>query len=122
MSRIEEKYATRSAIASLQKLLSESAKKGDPAAVKAYADAAYELSLLVKALLTERSKTVPVTLSGGIFKNGSLILGPLEGYLKEEDVCLKEAEYSPVEGAVLMACREKDMKSAEKVLSSWKNR
>jgi len=51
-------------------------KQGDPKALKIYAEAAYEFSLVVKALIGrldfKQDETILVSYSGGVFKAGRL--------------------------------------------------
>ena len=97
----------RNKIASLAKLLYKAAQAGDKKAVKLYKQAAYEHSLIVKALIKKlnftRAKKIPVSYSGGVFKAGYFILEPLKEYIKEENVKLIEPILKPVTGAALYA-------------------
>ena len=106
MGLLEQKYYPyRDRLASLQKLLSDCAKQGDPEACRIYEEAAYELSLMVKALYRNLhfQKQIDVSYTGGIFQNGEIILKPLERELSGLPVILKKPDHEPVCGAVLMA-------------------
>ena len=101
----QEYYPYRDRLASLQKLLSDRAKQGDPEACRIYEEAAYELSLMVRALYRDLhfQRPIPVSYTGGIFRNGDIILKPLQRELSDLPVSLKEPDHEPVCGAVLMA-------------------
>ena len=121
MTFIEENYASRKDLASLQKILSQAAKEGDPSCIRAYEDAAYELSLMIKAL-KERSlleEPVTVTCTGGIFNNGELIMEPLRKYTERDSVVFEKSICSPSQGAALMAIRETSEENYRTVLKKW---
>jgi len=97
----------RDEIAKLQLLLNKAADQGDRYAVDCYKRAAYELSIIVSAIINQLNfdadKSITVSYSGGIFKAGELILSPLREYLRERNIVLKEPLLSPVAGAALYA-------------------
>lgn len=97
----------RDEIAKLQLLLNRAADQGDCYAVDAYKQAAYELSLIVSAIIKrlnfDADKSIAVSYSGGVFKAGDLIFIPLKKYLNECNITLKEPLLSPVAGAALCA-------------------
>ncbi len=101
----QEYYPHRDKLASLQKLLSDCARQGDPEACRLYEEAAYELSLMVRALYRDLhfQKQISVSYTGGIFRNEDIILKPLQKELSDLPVTLKEPDHEPVCGAVLMA-------------------
>lgn len=94
----------RTKIADLSKLLYIAAASGDESAITAYEEAAYELSLVAKAVANDLdfNSKVPVTVSGGVFNSGEYIMNPLQGYLKD-DFELCNAMTSPAKGAALLA-------------------
>ena len=97
----------RDEIAKLQLLLNKAAEQGDRYAVDLYRQAAYELSLIVSAIIDKLDfdvdKSVIVSYSGGIFKAGDIIMAPLKDYVAKYNVTLKEPLLSPVTGAALNA-------------------
>lgn len=97
----------RGKIAALAILLYKAALAGDKQAALIYKNAAYEHSLIIKALIKKLSftehKNITVSYSGGVFKAGSFILDPLKEYLKEEKIELIEPILKPVTGAALYA-------------------
>jgi len=97
----------RDEIAKLQLLLNKAAEQGDRYAVDLYRQAAYELSLIVSAIIDKLNfdvdKSVIVSYSGGIFKAGDIIMAPLKDYVAKYNVTLKEPLLSPVTGAALNA-------------------
>lgn len=100
----------RQETAKLQMLLYSAAECGDESAKSAYRHAAYELAISVEAVrkAAEIGEQAPVSYSGGLFKTGDLILRPFEEALNSlsSGYRLQEPEFSPVEGALLMAARE----------------
>jgi len=97
----------RDKIASLAILLYKAALAGDKQAVLIYRNAAYEHSLIIKALIKKLSfkenKKITVSYSGGVFKAGSFILDPLKEYLNEEKIEFIEPILKPITGAALYA-------------------
>jgi N-acetylglucosamine kinase-like BadF-type ATPase len=96
---------SRRKTAALQFLLMESATAGDEYAIRAYSDAAYELSLLVAAIrhkLKMEDKTI-VSYSGGLFKAGDFIMKPLKDNLNLNEIEFKSPLLQPVGGAILFA-------------------
>ena len=109
----------RQKIAKLQKLLCSAACNGDESAKEAYRKAAYELAISVEAVrnMAEIEGPAHVSYSGGLFKAGELILGPLEEALSSlySGYMLQKPEFSPAEGALLKAARALDGDIEEKV-------
>lgn len=103
---IEEEYMPfRDKVASLQMILMEAAVQGDESARNLYAEAAFELALIVKAVYRSLNMKngCRVSYSGGLFQVGALVLKPFEAYLKPLAVTLAAPENSPVQGAVFLA-------------------
>lgn len=104
----------REAIAKMQIYLSEAAKKGDFRARRLYDTAAYELFISIKGIYRklgfspEAPVPVPVSYSGGIFRNGDLILDPLKRYLKQLAINLTPPYLPPVQGGILLAAQNID--------------
>lgn len=100
----------RDAVAKLQILLNKAADEGDKYAVQLYKDAAYELSLIIRAIIgsLDFPKTAPVNISysGGVFKAGGYIFDPLKENLCDINYTLSEPLLIPVTGAALYALRE----------------
>jgi N-acetylglucosamine kinase-like BadF-type ATPase len=97
----------RDKIAELALILYEAAIDGDQKAIAIYQEAAYEYSLIVKALLNKLQfmpeKEVSVSYSGGVFKAGEFILKPLKEFLSKERVKFNQPILQPVTGAALYA-------------------
>ena len=97
----------RDEIAKLQLLLYKAAEQGDRYAIGLYKQAAYELSLMVFAIINQLNfdagKSLLVSYSGGVFKAGELIFAPLREYLSGYNITLQEPILSPVTGAALYA-------------------
>ncbi len=97
----------REKIAALQIILAQAAAAGDDAAINAYADAARELALMVKAvrsrLVFGDAKAVAVSCTGGLFRSGALIRVPLQSQLPDDQFLLSEPCFSPAAGALLGA-------------------
>jgi len=97
----------RDKVAKLQELLCEAAEAGDASAINLYDDAARELFLSVRgvcrALGLGQNGGVDCSYSGGVFKAGELIFGPLRRYLNEIDVRLVPPVLDPARGAALVA-------------------
>ncbi len=104
---VAAKLDTRDKMAELARLLFEAAQAGDPSAVQAYADSAYEQSLTVRALLERLQfapgKPVNVSYTGGVFAAGSLILKPLAAFLADTHAVLQPPLLRPAVGAALYA-------------------
>ena len=104
----------REAIAKMQIYLSAAAKKGDFRARRLYYAAAYELFISIKGIYRklgfspEAPVPVPVSYSGGIFRNGDLILDPLKRYLKQLAIKLTPPYLPPVQGGILLAAQNID--------------
>ncbi|MEA4890622.1 MAG: BadF/BadG/BcrA/BcrD ATPase family protein [Clostridiaceae bacterium] len=97
----------REKIAALQIILAQAAAAGDSAALSAYADAARELSLMVKAVRSRLAygvaEVVAVSCTGGLFRAGDLIRKPLQNQLPDDQFLLSEPCFSPAAGAILGA-------------------
>lgn len=103
---LDELKADRTEIADLAKLLYKAAEEGDVSAIEAYREAAYELYLVAYAIANEMSfdDQIPVSVSGGVFKVGNLILDPLEELLKKDGrFVLEKPKTTPARGAALFA-------------------
>ena len=96
----------RTEIAQFSKFAYDLALQGDPAALRIFHDAAFELHLMVKALICKLDfgeKIVKVSYSGGVFNSGDIILRPLSEYLSSLNVQLVKPVFSPSIGACLLA-------------------
>lgn len=96
---------SRSEIASLSKVAYELALQGDPVTLQIFDDAAFELHLMVKALIKRLNfgENVKVSYSGGVFNSGDLILKPLLKHLCSLNAQLAEPVFCPSIGAALLA-------------------
>lgn len=100
----------RKEIAELQRLLHESAIKGDQMALGAYRDAAHELSLIIKAIRRDLSfppdECTKVSYSGGLFHPEGLLKGYLEQSISDINACLIPPQLTPAAGAALYAMKK----------------
>ena len=91
----------------MQLLLNKAADQGDSYAVNLYKEAAYELNLVVAAIIDkldfDAGQSITVSYSGGVFKAGNLLLDPLKEYVSKYNITFKEPQLSPVSGAALYA-------------------
>jgi N-acetylglucosamine kinase-like BadF-type ATPase len=114
----------RKEIANLALIVHKAALKGDHIALKAYKEAAYELSLIVIAIenkLNFNEKIIDITYSGGVFNAGKLILKPLEKYIDKYNINLKKPLLKPVTGAALYAMiLDSNIKLTEKLINKLK--
>jgi N-acetylglucosamine kinase-like BadF-type ATPase len=104
-------HGKRAETASLQKMLCDAARLGDPWAIQAYGRAADELALLAIALRDKLSfkEPVKVSYSGSIFKAGDFITKPFRGRLEGRGFIACEPRFTPIQGAMLLAARRVDM-------------
>jgi len=99
----------RDEIAKLALLLDQAVEHGDKKAVEIFNQAAYELSLIVSAIINKlnfkANKNILVSYSGGIFKSGNYILKPMKSYIyhRHKNVKLVKPILRPVIGAALYA-------------------
>ena len=104
---LETEYAPcRDKVASLQRILLEAARDGDPAAVRLYGKAAEELSLLVEGTARELhlgEEPFAESYSGGLFHAGAFVLKQLEQNVSHIGGYLREPSHDPVWGAVQLA-------------------
>lgn len=97
----------RDKIASLAKLLSKAAEKGDIYALKLYQEAAYEYSLIIKAITKklnfDSAEKITVSYSGGVFKAEQFVLNPLKNYLDSDRYELQSPILNPGLGSAFYA-------------------
>jgi N-acetylglucosamine kinase-like BadF-type ATPase len=97
----------RDEIAKLAMLVYQAAQQDDAKAFALYDQAGYEHCLTVKSIIHQLHFTagedILVSYSGGVFKAGEFILGPMKRYLKQERVQLIKPVFMPVTGAALYA-------------------
>lgn len=96
---------SRTKIASLSKLACSLALENDPAVLKIFNDAAYELSCLISTLSNEFEEKCTVSYIGGVWKSGNLIFTPLKSYLSDK-INITTPKYDPSYGACLIAFRK----------------
>lgn len=117
----DELQMKRERIAELALLLYKAATEGDQEAITLYEEAAYEYSLIVKAIITKLSfapeEKITVSYSGGVFKAGELILKPLQEFLSTEPVTLIPPILQPVTGAALYAWELRQQKREDTLIS-----
>lgn len=106
----------RQKTAALQLLLREAALAGDPDAMAAYTSAAQELYLSVlgvyRALSFSAEDQVPVSYSGGLFSEGSLILPALTSLTAQLTARLVPPLLPPDYGGILLAMQQISKKEA----------
>lgn len=97
----------RGKMAGLQRLLFDAAMRGDPDAVACYRQAANEIALNVKGILSQLNFEPPVSVSysGGIFKVGSLLMEGFAEYVQSVGGRIAEPIAPPWAGALMMALR-----------------
>ena len=90
---IEQWNGDRDKIASLSRLVSEGAIKGDKNCQHIFEEAARELALIASAIGKQGnfSEPIQVSYSGGVFQSGELILKPLKSLLSPEFSLVKPA-------------------------------
>ncbi len=97
----------RDQIAQLQMLLYKAASLADGSAIELYRQAAYELGLVVLAIIRMLdfgpAEDIALSYSGGVFKAGKFIFDPLKEYLHGYRITLKKPLLTPVTGAALLA-------------------
>lgn len=97
----------RDKVAQLAKLIYKAAQQGDNKAIALYRQAAYEYSLIVKALIKKLNyadnQEILTSYSGGVFKAGAYILEPFKKYIKQYNIKLIKPILQPVTGAALYA-------------------
>ena len=98
---------SRKDIAQLAVILYKAAHLGDPYAIDAYREAAYETSLIVRAIIGQlnfdRQHPTLVSYSGGVFSAEKWVVEPLSSYLSDINIELIRPIFSPVIGAALYA-------------------
>lgn len=103
---------TRSSIAALTKVVAEAAALGDESAETILARAGVELAKLADALARrlgfDAGERVPVSYSGGVFKNVSPVVSAFTDALAERatDYDVREPVLDPVTGAALYAAKQ----------------
>ena len=104
---IYHKYSnSRESVASFQILAHKAASAGAPSAIALYSEAVQELCLLVEAVRNKLDfgrNTWSVSYSGGLFNAGDFVLPLFKREIEKNGGKLTTPEFSPVEGAVLLA-------------------
>ena len=122
ISTFEKIENNRKETADLQRLLFEAASTGDLTAINLYNRAAEELSELVisvKSKLVSSSATdIAVTYTGGMFRVGDLLLGPLRNILAQYNIVIQDPVLSPSAGAVLYAALNSGLSTNETMLKN----
>ncbi|SHK07991.1 N-acetylglucosamine kinase [Paramaledivibacter caminithermalis] len=123
ISLVLNKYGmNRGKIAELAKLIFMAAKAGDKYAIKAFEEAAYELSLIVfsiiKQLDFDDNDELLISYSGGVFRSGEFILNPFKKYILEtqKNIKIVTPKLLPVTGAALYALKIKGSEFNEKIV------
>lgn len=97
----------RSEVAQFQKYLLEAAKAGDASAKELYAQACAELKQLAVGVRNQLAFQSPilVSMTGGLSHAGEFVEEPLRRMLAEEGMVYVPCKGSPLDGAVLLACK-----------------
>ena len=104
-----EHAQTRAELAQFSRLVSESARLGDPMALRIYRQAGEELAQIADAIRRDlgfgAGEVVPLSCSGGAFSAGELLLAPFRDALHAacNDFQLREPLHEPHIGAALYA-------------------
>ncbi|TCP59233.1 BadF/BadG/BcrA/BcrD ATPase family protein [Tumebacillus sp. BK434] len=99
---------TREQVAAVTRFVFEAAREGDEVSLTLLSRAADELGELVRTMLTRMSfvkQRVPVVLTGGLFHEGSPLIGMVQGRLSGRADVVR-SEQPPVVGAVLLAHKQ----------------
>ncbi|WP_165972213.1 N-acetylglucosamine kinase [Paenibacillus piri] len=104
----QEWHWNRERIAGLALLLHQVAKAGESKAVRAFEQAACELSLIVRSIARQlqfgaEQGDVPVSYSGGVFQAGAYMIEPLRAQLADGRFSLIRPIFEPAAGAALYA-------------------
>jgi N-acetylglucosamine kinase-like BadF-type ATPase len=103
--------SSRDQIAALARLVAQAALTGDHEAVRIFERAAFELAAIIDAIRRRLGftpgETVKLSYSGGVFRGGDLVLGPLKACLAtlSPDYALVAPMLSPSLGSALYAAR-----------------
>ena len=96
-------------VASVQRMVLDLCRRGDPEARRIYEEAAEALADLVRALKKEigfpADEVVRVSYTGGLFHAGEYVLAPLEKELEAMGCALEAPAFGPLAGAVGYAAR-----------------
>jgi N-acetylglucosamine kinase-like BadF-type ATPase len=111
LRRVELQGMTRSEIASLARLVTQTAAEGDPVACQIIRQGTDELAQMVAAVATNLARTqetkgpIPVIVTGGLTSARQVFMNPLTKSLARfaPMTTLKEAVLPPVLGAALLA-------------------
>lgn len=97
----------RSEVAQFQKYLLQAARQGDEAARELYVQACRELTQLAIGVRNQLhfQGTVSVSLTGGLIHAAEFVTEPLSRMLAENGMTYIACEGSPLQGAVLLACK-----------------
>ena len=98
-----------SSLAKLQLLVETAYDQDDPYAIEIYNKAADELWLAIETTakkLRFDGQKYRVSYSGGLFKSGKKILGPLGKKAENHQVILMEPRFAPDLGAILLAMKQ----------------
>lgn len=97
----------RSEVARFQKYLLQAAKQGDKAAKDLYLQACRELASLAAGVKNQLhfEGAIQVSLTGGLIHAAEFVEEPLRAMLAEQGMTYIPCEGSPLQGAVLLACK-----------------
>lgn len=113
----------RTKIASLSKDVYQLAQMNDPAAIKIFNEAAYEISRIYLAIYSNlKFKNHPVQASyvGGVFNSGEFILKPLNEYMNNLDIAFHSPIFHPEIGSLLLGFKAANLKISSKVIENIK--
>ena len=97
----------RSEVARFQKYLLQAARQGDEAAKELYAQACRELTALALGVKNQLdfAGDIQVSITGGLTHAAEFVEAPLTAMLSEHGMTYIPCEGSPLQGAVLLACK-----------------
>lgn len=113
----------RTKIASLSKDVYQLAKMNDPASIRIFNEAAYEISRIYSAIYSNlKFKNYPVQASyvGGVFNSGEFILEPLNKYMKNLDIVFHSPIFSPEIGSLLLGFKAANLDISNEVIENIK--
>lgn len=114
----------RSRVASLQKLLLEAAGMGDASARLLYQEAAAELAMMVNSIANKLwdGEEIAVSYSGGLFHAQEFVLPGLQQTANLCNGRLLQPEFTPVEGAALLAVQKFSQTNTTLIIEQWKKK
>jgi len=119
---VEEWNLDRTKVASLAPIVKQLCELNDPNGYEIFDRAANELADIIITLYRRLEFTgdIKVSYTGGIFKNGEVLLSPLRNILAKYHMELAEPILPPDKGAVLLAMKACNININEEVINNLK--